>query len=233
MAVYDLEEQEKLANIKGWWQQHGNRILWVAIIVLAVAAAWQGWNWHKNAQARAASTLMGEFTSALQAGDSAKAEQLSGQLTEEFSGTAQADLSTLFAAKAAIDKNDLKTARARLDWAVRHADKELADLARLRLAGVLLDEKAYDEALALLAQTPAPAFAALYADLKGDVLVAQNKAGEARAAYEAALKALGDDPQAADGQEEAGKAAEAKKISDPALAALIRQKLTSLPKGAA
>ncbi len=61
-------------------------------------------------------------------------------------------------------------------------------LARLRLAGVLLDEKAYDEALALLAQKHAAPMEAQYAALKGDVLVAKNSRDDARAAYRLALE---------------------------------------------
>ncbi|GAC1518907.1 MAG: hypothetical protein NVS3B11_17410 [Collimonas sp.] len=60
-------------------------------------------------------------------------------------------------------------------------------LARIRLAGILLDQKAYDDGLKVLAaDLPAP-FASAAADRKGDILVAQNKLDEARAAYQLAL----------------------------------------------
>jgi predicted negative regulator of RcsB-dependent stress response len=52
---------------------------------------------------------------------------------------------------------------------------------------VLLDEKAYDQALALLNGDFLPQFAADVQDRKGDVLVAQNKLAEARTAYQTAL----------------------------------------------
>jgi predicted negative regulator of RcsB-dependent stress response len=68
-------------------------------------------------------------------------------------------------------------------------------LARLRLANVLLDEKDYDEAQKVLAIRPEPAFEALFEDVRGDVLAAQGKRTEAKAAYSAALAKLkpGDD----------------------------------------
>ena len=68
-------------------------------------------------------------------------------------------------------------------------DDEYKQLAKLRLAGVLLDEKAYDEALKLLENPPA-AYAALFADRRGDVLVAQSKVADARTAYKLALDKL-------------------------------------------
>ena len=72
----------------------------------------------------------------------------------------------------------MKTAQAQLAWAAENAKDEPRDLARLRLAAVLLDEKAYDEALKQLAAEP-PAFAARFDELKGDVLAAQGKKPEA------------------------------------------------------
>ena len=55
---------------------------------------------------------------------------------------------------------------------------------------MLLDEKAYDEALKALGGEVLPQFAGAVADRKGDVLVAQNKVAEARSAYKAALDAM-------------------------------------------
>ena len=77
-------------------------------------------------------------------------------------------------------------------WAVEHArDEEIRAIARLRLAGVRLDEKKYDEALksARTASTRSPS-TGMYADLRGDVLLAQGKAAEAKAAYKLALEKL-------------------------------------------
>ena len=68
------------------------------------------------------------------------------------------------------------------------ACRRLRDLARLRLAAVLLDEKAYDDALALLEAKHAAPLEAQYAALKGDILLAKDKAAEAKAAYRAALE---------------------------------------------
>ncbi|MDB5958892.1 MAG: hypothetical protein JWP59_186, partial [Massilia sp.] len=61
---------------------------------------------------------------------------------------------------------------------------------RLRIAGILLDEKAYDDALKMLAGDFQPQFASAVADRRGDILVAQNKLDEARKSYTAALAAM-------------------------------------------
>jgi predicted negative regulator of RcsB-dependent stress response len=78
-----------------------------------------------------------------------------------------------------------------LQWVIDHAkDSQSQDLARLHLAGVLLDEKNYAEALKLLSAKHDVAFESLYSDLKGDVLAIQGKPDEARTAYRTALDKL-------------------------------------------
>ena len=67
----------------------------------------------------------------------------------------------------------------------------LAVLHPERVSGLIIQNgNAYDEGLKLLATDFLPQFAAAVADRKGDILVAQNKLAEARAAYVAALAAM-------------------------------------------
>jgi predicted negative regulator of RcsB-dependent stress response len=125
----------------------------------------------------------------LQANDAKSVRDAGGSLVEGFPRTLYAGMGALAAARFYIDRGDLKSARAQLQWVVeRSSSDELRDIARLRLAGVLLDEKSYDEALAQLEAKHAPAMAAQYAALKGDILVAKGKAAEAKAAYRLALE---------------------------------------------
>jgi predicted negative regulator of RcsB-dependent stress response len=101
-------------------------------------------------------------------------------------------MAALLSAKVQSEAGDLKNARVPLAWAADKAnDPAMRGLARLRLATVMLDDKAYDEALAQLQSPPDESFAARYADLKGDILVAQGKPDDARLAYKAAVDALG------------------------------------------
>jgi predicted negative regulator of RcsB-dependent stress response len=99
-------------------------------------------------------------------------------------------MAALSAAKAMFAAGDTKTASLQLVWVVEHGKDELRDLARLRLAAVLLDEKAYDEALKQLAGNTTGGFAVRFLGSRGDVLSAQGKTAEARAAYQEALVRL-------------------------------------------
>ena len=185
--AYDLEEQEQIANFKAFWDRFGNLISWVLIIALGGYAAYNFWNSHQRTQTAEASGLYDELMNTAQANDGAKVQRIAGDIENKYTRTAYAQMAALAAAKVAFDANDLKTAKAQLQWAVDHGDDEYKSVARLRLSGVLLDEKAYDQALAQLNGDFAPQFAGEVADRKGDVLVAQNKLAEARAAYQAAL----------------------------------------------
>ncbi|MBB3118818.1 MULTISPECIES: tetratricopeptide repeat protein [Telluria group] len=186
--AYDLEEQEQLASLKAWWAKYGNLTSWVVIAGLAAFSGWNGWNYYQRNQAAQASTLYDEMQTSV-GKDNAKVQRAAGDIQSRFGATAYAQMSALVAAKSAFDANDMKAAKAQLQWVIEKGNEEYKAVAKLRLAGVLLDEKAYDEALKVLAGDSSPQFSGAVADRKGDILVAQNKLVEARAAYKAALDA--------------------------------------------
>ena len=188
MATYDLEEQEQLDELKTWWKMYGNLVTGILVVVALAAASWQGWNWWQRQQAAQASALFSGLQTAAVQKDAKRARELAGELIEKYSSSAYAGMGALLAAKVQVDAGDAKNARVQLAWAVDNAkDPGLRELARLRLAAVMLDEKSYDEAIKQLAAEPAAAFAPRFAELRGDVLAAQGKTVEARTAYDAAL----------------------------------------------
>ncbi|MGB7502591.1 MAG: tetratricopeptide repeat protein [Azonexus sp.] len=187
MAHYDLEEQEQIASIKTWWKMYGNLVSGVMLAGSLAVIGWQGWNWHQRSQSAQASAIYGVLEQAVAMRDAQKIKAAAGELAEKFSGTSYASLGALVAARQSFEAGDLKTAKAQLTWVADNGKDEIKDLARLRLASVLLDEKAYDEALKQLDAAPAAAFAGRFLELKGDVLAAQDKKPEARTAYKAAL----------------------------------------------
>jgi len=187
--AYDLEEQEQIATLKEWWSKYGNLSTWVVIAGLAAYSGWNGWNYYQRNQAAQASVLFDELQNAVNAKDSTKVARVAGDIESKFGRSAYASLGALSAAKTFFDANDLKSAKAQLEWVVAHGNDEHKNIAAIRLAGVLLDEKAYDEALKALAGAALPQFKTDVEDRKGDILAAQNKLEEARTAYKAALEA--------------------------------------------
>jgi predicted negative regulator of RcsB-dependent stress response len=190
--AYDLEEQEQLAQLKGWWKDNGSKVIAVIAAAAIAIAGWQGWRGWQASQAQQAAALYDTLVKAVQGSDAKAMRDAGGTLVESFPRTLYASLGALAAARYHFEHGDLKNARTQLQWVVdRSPSDELKDLARLRLAGVMLDDKAYDEALALLEAKHADAMAAQYATLKGDILLAKNQPAEAKAAYKLALEKTG------------------------------------------
>lgn len=192
--AYDHQEQEQLDSFKAFWSQYGNIIIWVLILALGSYAGWNYWKTHQRNQSVEASALYDELQASLLANDNAKVQRVAGDIRAKYESSAYATMAALAAAKTAFEANDLKTAKTQLQWAAEHGNDEYKSIANLRLAGVLLDEKAFDEALKVLNGKFLPQFTSEVNDRKGDVLVAQNKLNEARAAYVAAIAAM--DPNA-------------------------------------
>ncbi len=191
MAAYDLDEQEKLGDLKAWWSSYGNYVT-AAITVVALAVAGnQGWKYYTGKQAAEASILYFALSDAAGKNETAKAKDAAAQLIEKFPGTGYAPRGALLAAKVAFDASDLPAAKTQLDWVVANSKElELTSIARLRLAAVLLDQKQYDAAIAALEAKHSDSFAGLFLDMKGDVFNIQGKAADAKTAYEAALAKL-------------------------------------------
>lgn len=186
--AYDHEEQEQLDTFKAWWAQYGNLTTWVLIAVLLAFSGWSGWKYYQRDQSAKAALLYEEIVKAVDAKDAAKVARAATDIKEKFNRTAYAQMGSLSAAKLAFDMNDLKSAKAHLQWVADNGrSEEFKAIAKLRLAGVLLDEKLFDEGLKTLEGNFPEQFAALVADRRGDLLVAQNKTDLARETYKAAL----------------------------------------------
>ena len=188
----DLEEQEQVAELKAWWKQHGNLIVSAVLAAALAFAGWQGWRWYSTNQAAHAAAVFDTLAKAAQAGDAKALRDAAGTLIESYPRTLYAPMGALVAARFHFDRNDPKAAKLQLQWVIDHAKSdEFRDLGRLRLAAMLLDEKAYDEALKVLDAKHSPAYDSQFAALRGDVLVAKNQPAEAKAAYQLALEKAG------------------------------------------
>ncbi len=189
----DLQDQEQLDALKSFWKQYGNLITWVLILALGAYAAWNGWQWYQRDQAVKAGAMFDELDRSAQAGDAERAGRVFGDLRAQYPSTVFAAQGGLAAARVQAEQGQSDAARASLTWvAERSGDGALRTVARLRLAGLLIDSGDAEAALQQLSAADAPGFEALVADRRGDALMLQGKTVEARAAWEAAFAAMGD-----------------------------------------
>lgn len=188
MATLDLHEQEQVDAVKAWWKDNGKWI--VAALVLAVGgfAGERGWHAWQAKQAQQAATLYEGVVQQLSSNDTKRIDDAARAVVDKFGATAYAPRAELLAAQANIDAKHNDQAKSQLQWVIDHAAEDgLKNVARLKLASLSLDEKNYDAALSLLNAKHSEAYDGLYADLKGDVLLAQGKTEEARIAYKVAF----------------------------------------------
>ena len=186
--AYDLEEQEQIAALKAWWAKYGTLITGAITLALAAFAIWRGYDWWSHKNAVEASAMYEQLVKAAEAKEAPKVAELSGMLTKQHGQSLYASMGALLTARFLHDSGDLAGAAAQLQWAANESSSaEFKALARLRLAGVLLDQKQYDQALAQVKDVPIPAYEALYADRRGDIYLAQSKPDEARQAFKLAL----------------------------------------------
>jgi len=191
MAVYDLEEQDKLDDLKAWWGQWGTTITGVIIALCVGVIAVQGWRWWSVKQAEQAAVLYEAVSSAARANDPAKAKDAMAQLSAKYSGTGYAPRAGLLVAALLFDNGDKAGAKAELSSVIdKSSEDDLKQIARLRLAAILLDDKQYDEALRTLDAKHDEPFEGIYADLRGDILAAAGRNDEARKAYQTAMAHL-------------------------------------------
>ena len=197
--AYDLEEQEQIDQLKAWWGSYGTAVLTFLVVLLVLVAGWRGWQWYEGHQANQARGYFEALEDASrQTGDESVARINAAVMTlrAEYGATDYAVRGALVAAAALQARGDLAAAQSQLEWIARSGHPALAPVARLRLSGLFYDKKDYDAALAQLQDAP-PAFAGLFADRRGDILFAQGKPTEARAAWQQAISALGSTSQLA------------------------------------
>jgi predicted negative regulator of RcsB-dependent stress response len=163
-------------------------------VVIAAGAGWRYWQNRTVTQSLEAAAVYEKLTQSLAANDAKGAREAGAMLIDQYKGTAYAPRAALLLAKLNAGARDFKSAQAQLEWAASNSkEPAVKDLAHLRLAGVQLDQKQYDAALKTLSGTHSDAFAFRFHDLRGDVLLAQGKQADARAAYQAAFGKMQED----------------------------------------
>ncbi len=192
--AYDLEEQEKLDAIKAWWGRYGTLVVTLFAAIALASGGWWGWKAYQSHRSNQAMGYFEALEDAARLGGtdaSVRIKTASATLRDQFPTTGYAARGALVAAQALQAQKDVDGAREQLEWLASQAKQPaLQPVARLRLAGLLLDQKQYDAALAQLKDAPA-SFAALFADRRGDILAAQGKQDEARAAWKTAIEGMG------------------------------------------
>ncbi len=188
---YETEEQQVEA-LKAWWDENGRAVLLGVGLGILIIAAYNFWQNRKEANAVEASDLYSQSVEALRAGDTAKAQELADELSDEHGSSLYAAYAKMTAARAAIEGGDLDAAATHLQWAAKNADLEdVKVIAQMRLARVNAERGDVEAGLKALPKSVNEAFKGMVEEVRGDLQLLSGDAEAARAAYEAALEAGG------------------------------------------
>lgn len=188
--AYDLQEQESLDELKAWWEKWGTLTMTVVTIVCVGFAAHNGWKWYQRSQAAEAAMAYSSLQdSIIRRVDLAQIEKITDKMMADTGSTVYAALAAMSTAKHMETLGETTKAGKYLTWVINESDRpEYNTIARVRLAGLMIDEKRFDEALKLLADAkPAEKEVAMVKDRLGDIYFAMGDAAQAQTQWKAAL----------------------------------------------
>lgn len=181
-------QDQEVEAFQKWWRENGKVVV---IGVVAGLSAVIGWNWwlaQEQLKAEVASSMYSEVVNAANDAQHAQALSRAKAVMEEFPDSGYAALSALVGARSAHLANAADEAKGQLQWVIANAKTpQLQDLARVRLARVLIAEGKTNEAGAQLDGVAGASFDALVAELRGDLSVAAKETDQAVASYQEAL----------------------------------------------
>ena len=184
-------DQEQLESLKAWWKENGRTVIVGVVLGLAGVVGWSSWQAYTRAQAAQASMLYEQLLSAAGGDNYAEVERRGMALLSDYPKSGYAPLAALVTAREALRASEVTDAEQKLRWALDNAKRlEVRLVAKLRLARVLFGAGDQDAALALVTGVEPGGFAALYAELRGDILAARDDLQAARSAYQDALSGL-------------------------------------------
>ncbi|MCE3043815.1 tetratricopeptide repeat protein [Legionella sp. 16cNR16C] len=187
MSVY-MTEEEQLEAIKKWWNRYSTRITIVLSIILLAVSAYKYWNWHVEKVNIQASNAYEHMMVAYSNKDNKSIKSYANDLITNYSETVYADAARMILAKLLTSHNHFGKARTMLEDVASHSKmKALKQVARIRIARLLVAEKNYDKALEELTSVDDAAYMPVINELKGDIFAATGHYQQAITSYKEAI----------------------------------------------
>jgi len=188
MVNVNLSEDEQVEALKSWWKENGKSVVAGIVMGLGGVFGWQYWTQHQEQVAEQASQQFEQLTNSVAAGSATAVTQAEAVIAQ-YERSPYAIFAALNLAKVKFQQGDIDGAKEQLQWVMAKADDQsLQQIARLRLARLLLDQGAVDEASSLVAQASPDNFRGDFAELRGDIALMKGDQEAARLAYGEALE---------------------------------------------
>jgi len=190
VETYDTEE-ERVEALKRWWKENGQSTIAGLVVGIALILGWNYWQDYKKDQTMKASVLYDQLMKAVNEGNNEAAAKLAERIQEQFHATPYASYSGLLQAKVKVQQGDVAAAKQILEKIAKDSNKELSNVAKLRLVRLMLASGEYEQGLKLIAEvdpSSTSSFSGNYDELVGDLYVALDRLDEARTSYQKALR---------------------------------------------
>lgn len=190
MELYNSDE-EQVAALKQWWDKNGTTLIIALVIFLAGVLGFRSWQDYKTSQGESASVIYQQMSDQLES-DPDKAMELGLRVVGDYPSSGYASMASLAMGKITLQRGELDASAAHFSSVMKGAgNPELKQIARLRLARILLAQDNFDEAMNTISVGEPGSFRAEYDEVKGDIYLAQGNRQEAREAYANALSGYG------------------------------------------
>lgn len=190
MEIYDTEE-EQVEALKRWWKENATSTIVGLGMGIVIILGWNYWQDHKKDQAMQASLIYDQLLKAVDQDKKESVEKLAERMQEQFKGTEYATFSGLLQAKLKYQQGDVAAAKQILKAIAAEPNKQLSNIAKIRLVRLMLDTGKYEQGLQVINEVDAKAalsYSANYDELVGDLYVALDRLDEARTSYQNALR---------------------------------------------
>lgn len=189
MDIYASDE-EKGEEIKQWWRDNGTSVVIACLVAVASVFGTRYWFAYQQSVTESASMLYQTVISSVSTDNLDSADESAKILLNDYSNTPYAVFSALEMAEL-FSTTDAKSSEAYYSWVIDNAALEgHVEIARLRLARLLMNESQYDDALMVIAESTSTAFTSLFSELRGDIFIAKKEKSQAHAAYKTAIANL-------------------------------------------
>lgn len=187
MNVY-LSEDEQVEQIKQWLKKYGSSIITGILLGFAIMYGWQYWQTKQTVTVGRASSVYNQMLAATKNKQTINLKANAEELISQYQKTPYAIMARLTLAQSAIADNNIEEAKNHLMWVIENSEtKAFAEIARVRLARLLLASNQPKEALTILEKVEDKAFTVLINEIKGDIFLAMGQKEEAKKAYQQAL----------------------------------------------
>lgn len=191
MAVELYDEHEQGERVRNWIRENGMSIVLGLVLAIGGVFGWRQWGEYREGQALLAADYYTLVQTELDAGRTDEALAQYDVMRESVAGQSYTALAGLLVASTLVENGDTEQAAGIYeDILERRKLRALWPSTRLRLARLRQETGDTAGALELLSGDPPAGYEALWAELRGDLLMDQERVDEAREAYREALASI-------------------------------------------